>query len=102
MTLKEFVKAFMEANSIDKDVDEMCKHITAEARKIAESGCACLDEEQVEQIILGAKLEAPKKVEKPKSEIKKAEPKPAPRSEEKPKGDIDQLDIFGLGVGLYD
>lgn len=94
MTLKEFVKAFMEANNIDKDVDEMCEHIAKEAQKLAENGCACLDEEQVEKIILGAKLEAPKKEEK-KPEPVKVEEKPKPK-----KADEDQLDIFSLGVEL--
>lgn len=100
MTLKEFVKAFMEANNDTRDVDEMCKAISKEARKLAKDGCAVLDEEQVEKIILGAKLEAPKPVEKPKSEIKKEEPKPKP--EPKPKKDDGQLDIFSMGVGLFD
>ena len=105
MTLKEFVKAFMEANNIDKDVDQMCAHITAEAKKIAESGCACLDEEQVEQIILGAEL---KPVEKAKPEIKKAEPVKMedvkkPHKAVKPEKKYeDQLSIFEMGVGLYD
>ena len=101
MTLKEFVKAFMEANGIDKDADQMCAHITAEAKKIQQNGCACLDEEQVEKIILGAKLEAPKPVEKPKPEIKKEEPKPK-KEAPKPKKDDGQLDIFSMGVGLFD
>lgn len=98
MTLKEFVKAFMEANNIDKDVDEMCKHIAKEAKKLAENGCACLDEEQVEKIILGAKIEAPKKEEK-KPEPVKVEEKPKPEPKPK-KADEDQLDIFSLGVEL--
>jgi len=101
MTLKEFVKAFMEANNIDKDVDAMCKHIAEEAQKVQQNGCACLDEEQVEKIILGAKLEA---LPVEHHEIKKVYPKPAPKPEEKKeeKKVADQLDIFSLGVGLYD
>ena len=102
MTLKEFVKAFMEANGIDKDVDAMCKHIAKEAKKLAENGCACLDEEQVEKIILGAKIEAPKK-EEPKQEPVKVEEKPKPEQvKPKKKVDEDQLDIFSMGVGLFD
>ena len=101
MTLKEFVKAFMEANNIDKDVDAMCKHITEEARKVQQKGCACLDETQVEQIILGAELEAPK--EEPKPEPVKVEEKPKPEPvKPKKKVDEDQLDIFSMGVGLFD
>ena len=103
MTLKEFVKAFMEANGIDKDVDEMCKHIGKEASKLAENGCAVLDEDQVEKIVLGAKLEAPKPKPVEHKEIKVVkleEPKPKP--EPKPKKDDGQIDIFSLGVGLYD
>lgn len=99
MTLKEFVKAFMEANSINKDIDEMCKHISKEARKLAENGCAVLDEEQVEKIILGAKLEMPKKEEKKTNPVKpELKSKPAPKH----KKDDGQIDIFSLGVGLYD
>lgn len=97
--MKEFVKAFMEANNIDKDVDEMCKHIAKEAKKFAENGCACLDEEQVEKIILGAKLEAPK--QKPVEEIKAVklvDPKSKP--EPKPQKDDGQIDIFSLGVEI--
>lgn len=117
MTLREFVKAFMEANNDTRDVDAMCKHITVEARKVAQNGTAVLDEETVEKIILGAKLEAPK--EQPKTEwektksgamkIKKDPPKEkAEVSSQKPKGNEmktnvpDQMDIFSLGVGLYD
>lgn len=97
MTLKEFVKAFMDANNDNRDVDEMCKHITAEARKVAESGCAVLDEEQVEKIILGAKLEAPKKEEKKTDPVKpELKSKPAPKH----KKDDGQIDIFSLGVEL--
>lgn len=102
MTLKEFVKAFMEANNDTRDVDEMCKAISKEARKVAENGCAVLDEEQVEKIILGAKLEAPK--EQPKTEWEKTKSgavkikKDPPKEEKKT---TDQLDIFGMGVDLY-
>lgn len=101
MTLKEFVKAFMEANNDTRDVDEMCKAITKEARKLAENGCAVLDEDQVEKIILGAKLEAPKPKPVEHKEIKVVkleEPKPKP--EPKPKKDDGQIDIFSLGVEL--
>ena len=103
MTLKEFVKAFMEANNDTRDVDEMCKAISEEARKLAQGGCAVLDEEQVEKIILGAKLEAPKPKPVEHKEIKVVklvDPKSKP--EPKPKKDDGQIDIFSLGVGLYD
>ena len=104
MTLKEFVKAFMEANNIDKDVDEMCKHIAKEAQKLQKDGCACLDEEQVEKIILGAKLEAPKEknqpVFKPEPEETKAVSSQKPNKNEMKSNVPDQLDIFSLGVEL--
>lgn len=106
MTLKEFVKAFMDANNDNRDVDEMCKHITAEARKVAKNGCAVLDEEQVEQIILGAKLEAPKNNERKEDmNLTSNGPKVVPLKEKKkpkPQKDDGQLDIFSLGVGLFD
>lgn len=104
MTLKEFVKAFMEANNIEKDVDEMCKHIAKEAKKLAENGCACLDEEQVEKIILGAKLETPKEkiqpASKPEPEKAKEVSSQKPNKNEMKSNVPDQMDIFSLGVEL--
>lgn len=103
MTLEEFTKTFMEANGINEDVDEMVKHISQEAKKVAKAGVAVLDEEQVEKIILGAKLEVPKSkpVEHKEIKVVKLE-KPKPKPEPKPKKDDGQMDIFSLGVGLYD
>ena len=92
MTLREFVKGFMEANNITSNIDAMCKHIAEEAKKIQQNGCTCLDEEQVEQIILGAKLEVPKQEH---HEIKKVYPKPADKPKQKPeKKDEEQLSLF--------
>lgn len=69
MTLKEFVKNFMEVNGITTSVDEMVKKITEYAKSQAVAGSACLSEEQVEDIILGKiKVE-----EKAPSETKKAD-----------------------------
>ena len=104
MTLKEFVAGFMEANGLTNDVDAMIKTIEAEARKVQKGGCACLSEEDVEKIILGAELKAPEPKKEPaKEEPAKMEDIKKPHRTVKPeKKDESQLSIFELGVGLYD
>ena len=61
MTLKEFVKNFMEVNNITTSVDEMIRKINDYARSQATAGVACLSEEQVEEVILG-KVKVPERV----------------------------------------
>ena len=94
MTLRDFTKAFMEANNIEKDLDAMIKEITAQARKRQQGGSAVLSEEEVEQIILGAELPEPVKEEKAE------EKKPVVFKQKKPVYEQDgvkmeQLDLFG-------
>ena len=94
MTLREFTKAFMEANNIEKDLDAMIKEIAEQARKRQNGRIAVLSEEEVEQIILGAELPAPVKEEKAE------EKKPVVLKQKKPVYEADglkmeQLDLFG-------
>ena len=110
MTLREFVKAFMEANGMPvetKDVTKMIERITDQARKQQKNGCACLSEDDVEKIILGTELKPAEETEAVETEEKQKEPlkieeirKPhkVPKPEKK---DENQLDIFGMGVDLY-
>lgn len=112
MTLKEFTENFMKVNGITGDINEMLKKISDEARKKADdSRVACLSEEEVEQIILGAKLtaEKPKKAPKDKANEKAIEEYNKKMAEDKkvimwhqkaPQYEVngeklEQLDLFG-------
>ena len=85
----------MDVNGIKTPLNSMLLKIRDEARKRADNGVAVLSEEEVEKIILGAKLE-PIEVKEDKQTVE--EKKPVRKAETKPekKSSVEQISIFDL------